>query len=148
MTSDEHAAFFGQPIAPRGDGTSTQPNAAAASRGGVSSDLSTKIVLTGMTGGNDPHTPAVNWGENRSPPLIQGQVPGPDEDPFRASLIKKMDSLVKDFRKEKTLRMEILYQILHNGNLDEPDRKATLEQYTLYTDIIAAQQRKAERQGF
>ena len=101
MTSDEHAAFFGQPIAPRGDGTLTQPNTAAASRGGVSSDLSTEMVLTGTTGGNDPCTPAVNQRESRTPSLIQRQAPGPNKDPFRAILIKKWTALSRTSGKRR-----------------------------------------------
>lgn len=61
-----------------------------------------------------------------------------------------MDGLVQDFRTEKTTRMETLYQILqvlHEANIDEPARRATLEEYTLYVDLIATQQVGAERRG-
>jgi hypothetical protein len=61
-----------------------------------------------------------------------------------------MDTLVRDFQEDKTTRMETLYQILqvlHEANVSEPVRKATLEQYTLYVDIIASKQKEAERRG-
>jgi hypothetical protein len=46
--------------------------------------------------------------------------------------------------------METLYQILqvlHEANVSESVRKATLEQYTLYVDIIASKQKGAVQQG-
>ncbi|KAF8237247.1 hypothetical protein L208DRAFT_1389469 [Tricholoma matsutake] len=86
------------------------------------------------TVGHGPNILTGNQDRGISPPLAPGQSPVTDEDLFRASLISKMDDLV-DFRKEKASRMETLYQILqilHNAKLDEPARKAILEEYTLY----------------
>lgn len=61
-----------------------------------------------------------------------------------------MESLIQDFKMKKTSRMETLYQILsilQSAGLEEPVRQATLEEYTLYVDIIAAQQKGAEQRG-
>lgn len=57
-----------------------------------------------------------------------------------------MDNLVRDFWEDKTSQMETLYQILqvlYEANVSESVRKATLEQYTLYVDIIASKQKGA-----
>ena len=61
-----------------------------------------------------------------------------------------MDELVEDFRKDNLSRMETLYQILttlHDTGLEEPDRQATIEEYTLYVDIIASKHKNAEQRG-
>ena len=46
--------------------------------------------------------------------------------------------------------METLYQILttlHDAGIREPERRATLEEYTVYVDIIATKHKDAERRG-
>lgn len=61
-----------------------------------------------------------------------------------------MESLIQDFKMKKTSRMETLYQILsilQSAGLEEPVRQATLEEYMLYVNIIAAQQKGAEQWG-
>ena len=78
---------------------------------------------------------------------VHGRSPGPEEDLFKANLVSKMDDLVQDFRKEKMSQMETLYQILCvllRADLEESVRWATLEEYTVYVDIINNQQKGAE----
>ena len=60
---------------------------------------------------------------------------------FRASLVSQMDALIQDFRTDKALKSETLYQILKTlleAGLDEPDWRSTLEEYGLYIDIITS----------
>lgn len=74
----------------------------------------------------------------------------PEDDPFRAAIVSRLDDLVDDFRKDNASQMETLYQILStllDAGLDEEDRRARLEEYTLYIDIIASKHKDAERRG-
>jgi len=43
----------------------------------------------------------------------------PEKDLFQASLISRMDSLIRDFGEAKTLCMETLYQVLHEASVSE-----------------------------
>ncbi|KAF8238018.1 hypothetical protein L208DRAFT_1388238, partial [Tricholoma matsutake] len=69
---------------------------------------------------------------------------------FRTDVVSKLDDLVQNFKQDKASQMETLYQILctlHAAGLEEPDRCATLEEYTLYIDIIASKHKDVEQRG-
>ena len=115
MSRENHAAYFGQMAALEGsneNGEQLGPTDTTAS--GACGDSSSQTLPSGMTGGS-------------SDPSITGDTTAinvlePEEDPFRASLVLKMDALIKDFREDKTLCMETLYQILqilHKANVSE-----------------------------
>lgn len=130
MSDNEHATYFGQPA--------TLERTTGENEGGATQTLS--VGSSGRSTG--PVEPGVQIGGNSVPPTMTD----PEEDQFRASLVSKMDNLIRDFREDKTSRMETLYQILqvlYEANVSESVRKATLEQYTLYVDIIASKQKGA-----
>jgi hypothetical protein len=134
MSENTHATYFGQTAAPEASAAENE------NRG-------SQTLSTGSSGGSiDPVGSGSQVRHNSVPPVSAE----PEEDPFRASLVSRMDMLVRDFREEKISRMETLYQILqtlHEANVSEPIRKATLEQYTLYVDIIASKNKGAVQRG-
>ena len=135
------AAFFRQTAAFEGsneNGGQFRPTDTTGAHGNSSS----QTLPSGMTGGSSD--PGSTGG------VAPNNVLEPEEDPFRASLVSKMDALIKDFREDKTSHMETLYQILqilHKANITESVRKSTLEQYTLYVDIITSKHKEAEQRG-
>jgi hypothetical protein len=141
MSHNGHSVYFSQAIGSQGDETS--PPTATATGGHHSDIQSTQTVPSGALGGhNTDQSIGSHNGLGPASPA-QGQSPEPGGDEFRTSLIH-------NFRTEKTTRMETLYQILqvlHDANVDEPGRHATLEEYMLYVDLIAAQQAGAEHWG-
>ena len=145
MSINAHATYFGQAVT---EGTSQVTTIAT---GDCNSDnYSGQTNPAGMTGGHSLNLPKENKSWLRPTSHAWEQSPEPESDEFRASLIAKMDSLIQDFRMEKTTRMETLYQILqvlHDANINEPARCATLEEYTLYVNLIAMQQAEAEYWG-
>jgi len=98
MSENMHATYFGQTAAP-------EATAAENETEGVKLSLLDRL--------EDPSTLLDQdlKSDNNSVPPISAE---PEEDPFRASLISRMDMLVRDFREEKISRMETLYQILAN----------------------------------
>jgi len=146
MTSKNHASFFGQSTA-FGPTSSNQNNEGSRQdcTGGSSGIPSSQTIPSGTSG----RSSNLNLSEehNRSVSTLPG-VGESEEDPFRASLVSRMDLLIKDFREDKSSHMEMLYQIfqvLHEANVSELIRKATLEQYTLYVDIIASKHKEAKQ---
>jgi hypothetical protein len=148
MSDNEHSTYFSQTIATQGTEDSAQIDTGSGEQGSIGVPTQANPV---RTAGRHRHDRPNDDQSQRGPlSLARGQSPESDMDEFRTSLVSKMDSLVQDFRTEKITRMEALYQVLqvlHDANIDEPDRRATLEEYTLYIDLIAAQQKGAEERG-
>ncbi|KAF8225941.1 hypothetical protein L208DRAFT_401828 [Tricholoma matsutake] len=104
-----------------------------------------KTVAVGTT--QQPSRAPVTHGQGREWTQGVGD-PGPADDTFRADIVSKLDKLVEDFRKNNSSRTETLYQIfstLHDAGLEEPDRRATLEKYTMYIDIVALKHKNVEQ---
>ena len=131
MSSNEHVTYFGWASALEGVN--------AENENGTS-----QMLPSGSSGGTiDPIGTGTQDTNNTMPP----NTINPKEDSFRASLVSRIDTLIWDFQEDRTTQMETLYQILqvlHEANVSESVRKATLEQYTLYVNIIASKQKGAE----
>jgi hypothetical protein len=169
MSSDAHASYFGQYVAPAGD----QADGGNTTRESISSIPSSQTLATKATSGNENRGPEGDSGnpstqgfpigtaqQSGESPITRGRgdheptsgIRGPERegDPFQADIVSKLDGLVQGFRQEKTSRMETIYQILctlHDAGLEESVRRSTLEEYTLYIDIIDSKHKDAERRG-
>jgi len=111
MSSNEHATYFGCSATTKGIRTQDEGR-------------TSKTLPSGLSGGHT-ESHARSPSQLSSPILLET-----NKDPFRASLVSKMDTLVWDFRNEKTLWMETMYQILqvlHEANIDKPVREKTFE---------------------
>jgi hypothetical protein len=86
MSDNEHATYFGQPA--------TLERTTGENEGGASQTLS--VGSSGRSTG--PVEPRVQIGGNSVPPTMTD----PKKDLFRASLISKMDNLIRDFWEDKT----------------------------------------------
>ena len=120
MTSENHASFFGHSTA-FGPIPTNQNNEGSRQdhTGGSSGIPSSQTIPSGMSG--RPSNLNSSEEQNRSVFTCPG-LREPEEDPFRASLVSRMDLLIKDFREDKSSHMEMLYQIfqvLHKANVSK-----------------------------
>ncbi|KAF8226386.1 hypothetical protein L208DRAFT_1407130, partial [Tricholoma matsutake] len=119
MTGNAHASYFRQHT------VLTEAQAAAG-------------TSTGRSLSNNPSTQTLRTADATSPadPELAGST-------FRTNVVSKLDDLVQNFKQDKILCT------LHAAGLEELDRCATLEEYTLYVDIIASKHKdhREERVG-
>ena len=138
MSGNEHYTFFNQAITSGAEETENGNKSSQMNPTGMTNN-SSQSHIGGMVGSQGPTSGAS--GLRGQDPIGAGARSPIPEGAFRASLISQMDALVQDFRTDKALKSETLYQILKTlleAGLNEPDWQSTLKEYGLYVDIIAS----------